>query len=172
MGFGKSGTGVIIREDSSVALGTLNAKTGILIGSPTITEDFRVLKSRIAVHIDGLTLGDGPNTLYMVNGELSLAECEEAIELNGPLDRNDRVAQEQAERFVQLVGWFAAGGVNNGVAQILMAAGGSPVVEHKPRWTFSNPEGWDYMIYNESAGNLVTGASAFLKAQHFGVWVQ
>ncbi len=170
MGFGKQGTGAMIREDSSVALGTLNAKTGILIGSPTISEDFRILKSRIMAHVDGITTDEGPLSLYLVNGELSLAECEEAIETEGPLDRNDRKNQETAERYVQPVGWFI--NLPGGVAAVLVAEGGSPVVEHKPRWSFSNPEGWDYMVYNESAGNLQTGASAFLKATHYGVWIQ
>ncbi len=171
MGFGKGGTGVIIREDSTVTLGTLAGKTGILISSAQIEEDFRMLKSIIAAHIDGLTAGDGPLSLYQVNGELFLAECEEAIEMDGPVDRNDRLNTERAERYVKLVGWFVPDG--QGTSAILVGPGGSvgAPAEVKPRWTFSNPEAWDYMIYNESAGNLTTGASVFLKATHYGVWV-
>ncbi len=163
MGFGKGGTGAIIREDSTVALGTLANKTGILVGSITLGEDFRMLKSIITANVDGITQADGPLELYLVNGELTLAECEEAIELSGPTDRNDRVATEQAERFVRFVGVFKYTD-SAGVFATL-------VEEIKPRWTFSNPEGWDWMLYNSSAGNLTTGSSVFLKATHYGVWV-
>ncbi len=170
MGFGKDGKGVMIREDSNVALGTLNAKTGILLGSPNLSEDMRILKSIINAHIDGLTTNEGPLSLYMVNGELSLAECQEAIEQNGPLDRNDRVAQERAERFVKPVAWFEST-PDTGVNAILGKSVAQPFA-FNPRWTFSDPEGWDYMVYNESAGNLASGSTCFLKATHFGVWVQ
>ncbi len=163
MGFGKGGTGAIIREDASVALATLAAKTGILVGSITLGEDFRMLKSIISGNVDGMTQGDGPLELYLVNGALTLAQCEEAIENNGPTDRNDPVATERAERFVRFVGQFVQRDSSGVFAQL--------VEEIKPRWTFSNPEGWNWMLYNASAGNLTTGSSVFLKVTHYGVWV-
>ncbi len=162
MGFGKGGTGAIIREDSTVALATLAAKTGILLGSITLGEDFRMLKSIITANVDGITAGDGPLELYLVNGALTLAQCEEAIESNGPTDRNDP-AHEEAERFVRFVGVMKYTDAQGVFATL--------VEEIKPRWTFSNPEGWDWMLYNASAGNLNTGSSVFLKATHYGVWV-
>ncbi len=163
MGFGKGGTGAIIREDTSIALATLAAKTGILVGSITLGEDFRMLKSIITANIDGLTQSEGPFELYLVNGALTLAQCEEAIEANGPTDRNDPVNSERVERFVRFVGQFSQDDSSGVFAQL--------VEEIKPRWTFSNPEGWDWMLYNASAGNLTTGASVFLKVTHYGVWV-
>lgn len=150
-----------------MALSTLAADTGTLVGGPAIEEDFRILKSEInALIVDLNANDDGLVDLYLVNGELSLAECEEAIELDGPIDRNDRLAVEKAERYVRYVGSFQqSGGQTNARMN-----DGMPVII-KPRWTFSDTEGWDWMAYNHGTGALTTGASLKMKVTHYGVWV-
>ncbi len=84
MGFGKDGKGAIIREDVTITVGALTAKTGILQTAGGIhdnmQEDFRVLKTLINGQEFGVTSGEAFSDLYMSNGELTLAEIEEAIE--------------------------------------------------------------------------------------------
>ncbi len=169
MGFGKDGKGVIVRETISTGLGTLAQNAGLLMGAITMAEDFRILKSEIMGGIVDLpTTEPEMMGLYLVNGELTLAEAEAAIELDGPTNRNDRAAQELAERFVRPVGMF-----NRGAAAVgahLVGENGGPVATIKPRWTFPNPEGWDWMVYNFGAAPT-TGGQFNARITHYGVWV-
>ncbi len=171
MGFGKDGKGAMIREISEVNLLTLGDNSAIKSDALAITEDFRILKSEIFAHISGLTAGEGAGLLFGIcSGELSAAEIAAAIDIDGPLDRNDRGSVETAERWVKLlsgidlrlaetVGWF-----RNEV-------GGRKIVS-TDRWTYSNPEGWDWFVYNMGGAGLTTGATFRVTATHYGVWVQ
>lgn len=172
MGFGKQGTGVIIRNTTADALGALTQNDVVKLDAITMGEDFRMLKSQIFSSISGLTAGEGIGLLFGVcNGELSVAEIAECLTTDGPTDRNDRVLEEQANRFVQLLGRYLPSGHQTSPTElILFGEGGQPFVEHKPRWTFSNPEGWDYFVINMSTA-ITTGATAVMMNRHYGVWV-
>lgn len=172
MGFGKQHTGAIIKSHETQALGALGADTVILVGDVSPTEDFRILKSVLFGHITGLTAGEGQGLLLgIANGELSVAEIKESLEVDGPLDRNDRLAVEQAERFAKL---FAAYRLEDITSTSGRFEGGdessSPKMVIKPRWTFSDNEGWNYFIYN-SGPAIQTGAAATIVSTHYGVWV-
>ncbi len=162
-----SETGVMIRQQLTIALGTLAGGSGLLAGPVAVTEDFRVLKLEVDAIIEGITTGEElPFHLFLVDGGLTLAQCEEAIEQTGPLDRNDRPALERASRPVWMLGTFTQHG--NLLNAFLNSTGHA---EWKKRWTFSNPDGWDYMIYNPEATAPTTGANLKLLATAFGVWV-
>ncbi len=172
MGFGKDGKGVIIRENLNQALGTLAGSTGLLVSATaTMGEDFRILKSEIIASVEGLTALEGVLELHLVNGELSLVEVEENLELTGVSDRNDRVANERAMRFVHYIGSFIDYAGLGQARPIVGHEGQAGMAIIKPRWTFSDPEAWDYAVYNRSAGALTSGATLRLLAKHFGVWV-
>ncbi len=172
MGFGKDGKGAILYETVSIALGTLAADAGILatggIGT-TLLERFRIIKTEIHAHISGPTfaLGDGPLAIYLADGDFSLAEIEESIEVTGPLGPNDKVSADRAERFTKLFGQVNFSPNDNGTGNILEQG---RVVERTIRWTFARAKGWNWMFYNRGTP-LTTGATAKLRAKHFGVWV-
>ncbi len=173
MGFGKGGTGAIIRQNESVSLGTLANNTALkLTNGVTLTEDFRILKSEIIALYRGLTTGEGEGLMLGIcNGELSVAEIAEALTVDGPGDRNDRVNQEQAERAVWIIATpgFGTGAV--GASQVnLKGPNGSTIIEWKKRWTFSDPEGWDFFVFNLGTA-LTTGGNCNLLATNYGVWV-
>ncbi len=171
MGFGKDGTGVMIRENNSLALGALAAADLISFPAIAVTEDFRMLKSESIAFVAGLTAGEGIGLIFgLADGELSDAEIEEALEVNGPLDRNDRLNYERATRPVWPLSTFQIvdGG---GLAQQFIGSNGGPFVEWKKRWTFSSPEGFKFWIYNDAGTPLTTGATARVLATHYGVWV-
>ncbi len=44
--------------------------------------------------------------------------------------------------------------------------------EKSLRWTFANPDGWQYWVYNPTPGPITTGAEVTLIAKIFGVWVK
>ncbi len=166
MGFGKDGKGAILREATNITLSTLGAVTAIKAGTQLVLEDdFRVIKTEVSGALDGAAADETPILLGLADNELSVAEIGEAMNLNGPVDRNDRVAVERAERPVWVVGSYDS--VFNRVAA---NAGGAPL-EKVLRWTFSNPEGWTWFAFNRTAATLTTGAVFRLEAKYFGVWV-
>ncbi len=171
MGFGKGNTGVIIRSHQTVALGTLAAVTAIKLGSDiSITEDFRMLKSEVLGFIEGLTAGEGTGLMLgIANGELSVAEIVECLLADGPDDRNDRLKQEKAERYVKIVAQYEGGKADT--AGVLVGENADRKLTVKPRWTFSNPEGWDWFIFNAGGSALTTGATAKLITTDYGLWL-
>lgn len=172
MGFGKDHKGVMIREFASdIALGALAHDDLVLIPSGVSpTEDFRMLKAELAVIAQGLTSGQGVGLIFGIcNGELTDAEVEEAIEATGPVDRNDRVAEERATRNVKILSILdSRGGAET--EMVFKGEHDSPIIVTKHRWTYSDPEGWNYFIYNAGAA-LTTGASVSVIGTLFGLWL-
>ncbi len=169
MGFGKDNKGVIIRQSISQALLTLAADTGIIImAKPVILERFRMLKSEIFGIIEGLASGEGKGlSLWLADGDLSLVEVEEAIELSGaPLGPNDPVQAAIAERLVLWAGVGDAGTISH----LHSRNGNAPLIEMMPRWTFARDKAWNFVLYN-MGGALTTGATVNLRVKNFGVWV-
>ncbi len=174
MGFGKDGKGVIIREDSTQNLDTLAAQTGIIMtgGSEVganLVNRFRIIKTRVMASIGGATFssGDGPIEIYLVDGDLSLAEFEESITGAGPLGPNDRISAERSERFSMLMGSIAFIPQNTGPGAMLNQ--GIPI-EKVIRWTFAPLKGWNWIAFNRGSP-LTTGSTLAVTAKHFGVWV-
>ncbi len=174
MGFGKDNKGAIIRENTTIALSTLAANTAIKVDGAALTlvDDFRMMKSLIFSNVTGLTGGEGEGLLLgLANGELSVAEIVECINASGPLNTNDRLRQERAERAVWLIGAYESNNADaTGTEGTFRGDNGGPMIVHKLPWTFANPEGWDFFIIN-TGSTLQTGASVRVTATHYGVWV-
>ncbi len=169
MGFGKDGKGVIIADTGLITLATLANVTALKEDAPlTIGEDFRLIKVDLLAMISGATPGEGPLWLYLVNDELTVAEIAEAIEASGPLDRNDRVAFERATRAVFMLGMFPLAVAEEPVFGMESQRG---FLQKVIRWTFSNPEGFSLVIFNQSGGTLTTGATVRFAAKYYGVWL-
>ncbi len=170
MGFGKDGRGVILRTNEQQTLLTLADGAVKKISSDiVITEDFRMLKAEILAFIDGLTTQE-VHGLYLgiANGELSETEIAEAINADGPTDRNDRLPQERAERAVWLISRFQTDGFTDLFA--FVDDDGAPAI-WKKRWTFSNGDGWSYFVFNNTGSALTTGANVRLLSTMYGVWL-
>jgi len=176
IGFGKDGKGVIITDTDVITLLTLANDTALKQDGPlAITEDFRMIKMELGAYLTGTPAADDfPIHLYLVDDELSVGEITEAIVTSGPLDRNDRLAMEQASRPVFYLGSFfpdAIVGVANILVPVLGPKGQKGVIEKTVRWTFSNPEGWAIAAFNQSGGALQSGAIVRLVMKYFGVWL-
>ncbi len=166
MGFGKNNTGVIIRSKETIALATLAVDTAIKFTSGvSITEDFRMLKSQVWAHIDGLTSGEGDGLLIGIcNGDLTVTQIKDALLADGPQDRNDKTRTDKANSLVRIFGSL------NDLQHIFRGENGGHMLIDKPRWTFSNPEGWDYFVFNNGL-QLTTGATAKLISTIYGLWL-
>lgn len=163
MGFGKDGKGAILIEADGITLGTLADRTAVKANAQlAIQDDFRIIKTEVKAMCQGLTAQEYPVYFGIADHELSVAEIKECLDTDGPLDRNDRVAVERAERPVWLLGQFGRASSSELIAV---------EVEKTLRWTFSNPEGWTFFAFNHSGGALTTGGSIRFQAKHFGVWV-
>ncbi len=171
MGFGKDGKGAIIQESQVVALAALTSLESIAFGNAlAITDDFRILKSEISCLIEGLTAGEGLGLmLYLFDGDLSTSELNSSLTLDGPLNANDSVAAAIAERWAKHVATFG-GGASTTQGLLLGPEGGDPITI-TPRWTFG-ASSWKWAIWNNSGANLTTGATARLRAKHYGVWIR
>ncbi len=170
MGFGKDGKGAIIKELTTVSLGTLDINVALIFTGPiALEENFRILKTQVIAYATGLTSGEGNGlVLGIANGELAASEIEESIEADGPLDRSDRIVQEKAERFTKFVGTARPTGTAGELA-IVGPEGGSPI-EFNLRWTFTDTDSWAWFVYNMGP-QLTTGATIRVVATHYGVWV-
>ncbi len=169
MGFGKDGMGVIIKQSISQAILTLATDTGLLItAKPATLERFRMLKTEVYANVEGLSEQGRSLSLWLADGDLSLAEIEEAIELTaGPLGPNDPVNAAIAERPV----WFL-GSVGGGTpsAHVHDREANGTLCVLKPRWTFARTKSWNFVLYNIGAAPT-TGATINLRVKNFGVWV-
>ncbi len=169
MGFGKDGKGIIIRERTTITLGTLGANTALKQDSPlAILEDFRMIKSEIFASLDGATSveGDGQIIIGIANDELTAAEIAECLTVDGPLNRNDRVAEEQVMRAV-----FPLFAIPFKTLASQQGIHDNRPFEDTIRWTFSNPEGWTLFAFNMGSSALTTGGVIQLVNKYYGVWV-
>lgn len=166
-----SENGAMIRERIvSSALGALANSAAVIVNGLTLQEDFRLLKSEMFVNITALTGGEASGLIFgIANGELTIAEIEEAIEANGPLDLNDRLLKERATRNVKLLAGQGTDRAESTQERFVNDEGGPKIVS-KHRWTYSNPEGWNYFVYN-TGGSLTTGGLLHVTATHFGLWL-
>ncbi len=176
MGFGKDGKGEIIHEQLDITLGALAAQDYVQNNSgPTMDADFRILKTEATATLTQITSLEGAGlSLYMTEGELDAASVEVNIELNGPVSPSDASAQEIASRWVRLVGTSPNNVVNATERMFLNKYGGS-ILETNPRWTFHRRRtvsegGWNWGVYNNGVV-LTTGATVWVLATHYGVWV-
>ncbi len=173
--FTKNPNSGMIRENGSAALLTMANDASVELVGPVLAHDFRILKSEGTFRLAGLTSGEGHHLeLFMINSDLSTAEALEAINLNGPLFRNDRVPTEQSERFVRYVGVFDS---MNGIPptetiMYLRNKTGGFVHEFNPRWTFTKDASWGWLLVNRSGAALTTGATLRNTLTHYGVWLK
>ncbi len=176
MGFGKDGKGSIVREQTSLALGGLAGQDAAGANSAVeLDSDFRILKSEITAVARNVTSLEAQGLiLYMVQGELLVADAEATIEVNGPLRMGERTQAEIAERWVRRVG-ITVGPTVNETERVFRNKYGGGLLEINPRWTFrrgrtATEGGWIWVVYN-SGVTVTTGIVIDIICTHYGVWV-
>ncbi len=172
MGFGKDGKGQILYETSisSLDMGALAARDAVeFVGSfnDALEEDFRILRVDYWISIRGaqaIVLEDGPIWVGFAAGNLAAGDVEGAIETI-PVNQND-LGLENTNRPIWPLEMFT-------VQDPDTQAGDHQTIKgsFNPKWTFNNPDGWTWWVYNSSAFALVTGSAITINAKIFGMWV-
>ncbi len=165
MGFGKDGKGVILHEVTEITLlalasaAALKADTNIVL-----QDDFRLIKTEYFAFFDIQNSPSEELLIGIADKELSAAEIAQNINVTGPVDRNDNLANEQAMRPVWLISALVG-------SQVPFLANDYLPVEKTIRWTFSDTEGFTFFAYNPRAGAMTTGSVIRIVAKHYGVWL-
>ncbi len=151
-----------IRVTDEQALGTLatdTALSGALHGANTVA--FRVVSAKLTWALTNLTAGEGPITVGYAHSDYTVTEIKECMEAQASADIGNKVAQEQANRLIRIVGVFS--GANT------VLNDGRPI-KTKLNWVIGSSATLNAFIYNEdTAANLTTGA--FLNTQG-DLWVK
>ncbi len=100
--------------------------------------------------IVGLTLVEGPITVGYAHDDYSVAEIKECLEAAASIDPGDKIAQEQANRLVRIVGTINA----NGSPEL---NDGKPITT-KLNWLIGVGHAINMFAYNEFPSALSTGA--------------
>lgn len=150
-----------IRVTDEQALGTLTSDTAI-VGAlhGAITNAMRVVSASMVWSLVNLTANEGPITVGYAHGDYSVTEIKECLEAQASADASNKIANEQANRLVRIVGTFGAG------AQSLND--GRPI-KTKLNWLITPGVVLNAFVYNEDTTGLTTGA--YLHTQG-NLWVK
>ncbi len=125
--------------------------------TPVMTEERRITSAELTWTWEGVTAGNGPIVVGLAHSDYSAAEIEECLEAAGAWDEGDKVAQEQANRLVRVVGTFGDGTV----AQELND--GKPV-KTKLNWLIATGDTLQIFIWNR--GDVLDTGSEVAASGH------
>ncbi len=173
MGFGKDGKGAILYDSvNNIDIGALAGNDAILVAnrydSGVMLEDFRIIKVDYWIGIrpsQTTTLYGGPIIVGLAHGDLTAAEIEEVLE-STVLSAGDIVASDVALRPVWPLEMILMPDADLGNSSDLVRKDSVNI-----RWTFNDPEGWVWFVYNAGTVALVAGNGITILAKIFGMWV-
>ncbi len=136
-----------------------------MTAGPALTRGGRALSLKLQACIQTLTAGDGPHSLWLVGLSLSLAQFEQYLENQGPVQPKETAKAEIATRGknVRYLGLLVP--VGNGTISVLSLMDKSL---SGLKWT-EEDAGFQFIIYNEGIA-MTTGALARITAQFFVEW--
>ncbi len=136
-------------------IGTLAARTPLAAGTRTPTQNFQAALHQGVVNARSGTVGETV-ALVVANGDLTLAEVEEALEAV-PTHGRDAIPLEQSRREVQYLGQI-------GLEQPLYLNLGNRLA------MFREEVGWKYWVYNSTSASMTTGMLLSGQLYTFGTW--
>jgi len=155
---------VAIPFQVSWALVTLGDGTVILQSSLSANfgEDIYIISMDVTFSILGLTVGEGPISIGMSHGDLSLTEVSEYLD-SEMTDPDDIIAKERGRRPVRRMGAFSGVSANeslfNGVPK-----------RYKILFSIGNDHALNLWARNLSGAALTTGATVKCQGTIFGRW--
>ncbi len=118
------------------------AMTGVAVST------YRVISVKATWALVGLAAGEGPVTVGIAHSDYSLTEIKEALEAAASIDPGNKIAQEQGNRLVRIVGTMSQNrSLNNGEA-----------ISTKLNWLIPIGKALNIFVYNEDTAALATGA--------------
>ncbi len=139
-----------VRVTPELALGTLTTDTVITaVATGLATDTYRLISAKLSWTLTNLTAGEGPITVGLVHSDYDVAEIKECLEAFG-IDQGDKIAQEQMDRLVRVVGTFT--GANSTLND------GRPI-RTKLNWKIAIGKEVLIFAYSEDTATLTTGAT-------------
>ncbi len=155
-----------VTEVTAVPVASLGATDVIAADGPQMTRGGTIISSTIAASFIGGVSGEAPILWGIARGDLTAAEIEEYLEIQGPLTPSDKVGTERASRgsAVRALGVLEPF-ARSAVSQIP----GSFHKNMRIRLTFSEEElGWQWWAHNMSNTAFSAGSQTLrVVAQHF-----
>ncbi len=141
-----------VRYDSANVLTTLANRIVQSDGlTGTSANLYRVMSVKCTWTLKGLTAGEGPLVFGFNHSDYSVTEIKECIEAQAAIDQGDKVAQEQANRLVRIVGSFSGSASNEKFND------GRPM-KTRLNWSIGIGDAVNMFTYNDSGATLTTGA--------------
>ncbi len=134
-------------------LGTLGNQTAD-IGAMVDASDneYRAISIRATWAMNGFTAGEGPLSVGYAHGDYTATEVKEFIEAGGAMTQNDKIAAEQANRLIRLVGVFSGVGGSESLND------GKPI-RTRLNWRIADGGTINQFVYNHGGAALTTGAA-------------
>ncbi len=150
-----------VRITPELALGTLASDTAItaaLTGNSTVP--YRVISIESTWNMIGGTGVDGPVTLGYAHSDYTVTEIKEALEAGASIDPGNKIANEQSNRLIRIVGSVDA-------AQNRLNDGRP--IKTRLNWAISIGQAVNMFAFNEEAAALSTGAVVHLAGK---MWIK
>ncbi len=152
-----------VRFDAQIALATTANQVVVTSGlTGTSANPYRCKSVKVTWNLKNLTPGQGPILFGYAHSDYSVGEIKECLEVGTSIDRGDKVALEQANRLVRLVGSF------DGLLSEEKFNEGRPM-KTKLNWAIGIGDEVSMFIYNDSGGAFTTGAFCDVLGE---MWVQ
>ncbi len=159
---GKNRNFQAIPVQNAMALGTLADGVVISAALANLTQEAWMIRADLLWMTRGVTSGEGPLTVGIADGELSVTEIAEAEDAS-PTSQSDRVARERASRPVRRVGAFP------------LAAPDEVLNDGKPirttmKWMEAGDNEPEFYARNQGGATLTTGGVVEVTGTLFIAW--
>lgn len=139
-----------VRVSNEITLSTLASDTALTVtmtGASVST--YRAMSVKATWNLKTLAAADGLVTFGYAHSDYSVTEIKECLEAFAAIDPGDKIAQEQANRLVRLVGTFSTESeeFNNG----------RPITT-RLNWLIPIGQNVNLFVFNEDTSALTSGA--------------
>ncbi len=142
----------MVKLNGTLVLGTL---ANVTVGASSITGvadgSYRMISVRVVWTLKNLTASQGPLTVGFAHSDYSVTEVKEAIESAASINIGDKVANEQSNRLVRVIGSFSGNTVEESLND------GKPI-KTRLNWAIPIGQSVNAFAYNDSGAALTTGA--------------
>ncbi len=157
-----------VRVASSSAVGAL-ASLDVVINAITqvSANRYRAISFICSYNWSNKSAADDAAVFGLAHSDYSAAEIEECLESQAGIDQGDKVAQEQANRLVRLIGQFSSGG-EGGVSGGAQFNDGK-TIKVRLNWLMGIGDTITLWIRNASGTVFVTGSNITIQGD---LWVK
>lgn len=141
-----------VRVTPEIALLTLASDVALSVaGSGASDAVYRAISMQMTWTYNGATGGDGPITVGYCHSDYSVAEIKECLEAQAAVATGNKIALEQSNRLVRIVGTIRA------VANAGSALNDGKPIKTRLNWLITVGDQVNFFAFNENTAALTTG---------------